>query len=119
MGDVKILIKLQKLSPITRVYHPYWTHLCYIDEELYKRFLDEKKMATVDLNQIISKWCKEDFGINLVVNKQEDLDSLKSVVKAHYESFYPELYRESKTDRQGWVRIWITKKMKEELKHGE
>lgn len=97
-----------------------WTHISYIDEGLYKRFLEEKNIETSDMNDYLSRWAKEDFNIELSMSSKNDIRVLKELVKDFYHRAHPELYIESPTDRQGWLRVWITRKMKEELKiYGE
>ena len=49
-----------------------------------------------------------------------EIEVLKGLVKNFYKRAHPELYIDSPTDRQGWLRVWLTKKIKEELKiYGE
>nr|DAM10886.1 MAG TPA: hypothetical protein [Caudoviricetes sp.] len=92
-----------------------WTHISYIDDDLYKRFMKAKTLETTDLNDIISRWAKEDFNIHLAMSSKNDIKVLKELVKDFYRRAHPELYIESNTDRQGWFRVWLTRKMKEEL----
>lgn len=94
-----------------------WIHLCYIDNALYSKFLKATELCTTDMNDIISRWAKEDFNIELNMSSSKDIEILKELIKDFYKRAHPELVIESATDRQGWVRVWITKKMKEELEH--
>lgn len=97
-----------------------WTHISYIDKSLYENFLEEKSIETVELNDYISRWAKEDFNISLAMCSKNDIRVLKELVKDFYRRAHPELYIESPTDRQGWLRVWLTRKIKEELKiYGE
>lgn len=92
-----------------------WTHISYIDSSLYKNFLNSKYIATFEMNDYLSRWAKEDFNVSIPMSSKNDIQVLKELVKNFYKRAHPELYIESATDRQGWFRVWLTKKMKEEL----
>lgn len=92
-----------------------WTHISYIDRSLYRMFLEKKNIDSSDMNDYISRWAKEDFNINLAMSSKNDIRILKNLVKDFYKRAHPELFIESPTDRQGWIRVWLTRKMKEEL----
>ncbi len=94
---------------------PEWTHISYIDRDLYNKFMQEKGIETTDLNDFLSRWAKEDFNINLPMSSKNDIRVLKELVRDFYKRAHPELYIESNTDRQGWLRVWLTRKIKEEL----
>lgn len=93
-----------------------WTHISYVDKELYRRFMEEKGLETTDLNDVLSRWAKEDFNANLPMSSKNDILVLKHLVKDFYKRAHPELYIDSNTDRQGWMRVWLSKKIKEELR---
>lgn len=112
-GDSKILLKI--FNPDTR--SPYWVHLCYADKEIYDKYMLQNHSESMNL--ILSRWIEEDFGKVLEINSAEDIATLKSLVKEFYKHKYPDIYRDSNIDRQGWMRLWITSKMKEELKDGK
>lgn len=112
MQSTKLIIKI--LNELTdRV---EWVHLSYIDRELYKKFLDAKGIDTTEMNDVLSRWVKEDFNFETTMTTTRDIIILKQLVKDFYRSAHPELYIESPTDRQGWLRVWLTRKMKEELR---
>lgn len=92
-----------------------WTHISYIDKDLYKRFFEKESIETTDLNDYLSRWVKEDFNVNISMSSKNDIRVLKELVKDFYRRAHPELFIESVTDRQGWLRVWLTKKIKEEL----
>lgn len=94
---------------------PEWTHLSYVDSKLYTRLMDEKHLETSDLNDLLSRWAKEDFNASLSMSSKNDILILKHLVKDFYKRAHPELYIDSPTDRQGWLRVWLTRKIKEEL----
>lgn len=97
-----------------------WIHLCYIDSDLYFKFLEILGIDTGDMNSMLSRWCKESFNMDLGMVNSNDIEVLKAVVKDYYKRTYPDIYNETPTDRQAWMRLWITKNMREELKrHGK
>lgn len=97
-----------------------WTHISYIDKVLYDKFMKKEHIESIELNDYLSRWVKEDFNIDLAMSSKNDIRVLKELVKDFYKRAHPELYIESHTDRQGWLRVWLTKKIKEELKiYGE
>lgn len=104
---IKLLVKIS-----TSEQEPKWVHLCYINRDLHNNYTDECEHIN---NESLSRWCKEDFGIDMEVRTTEDLDKLRSMVKGYYSQKYPDIYQESNTDHQGWFRVWVTNKMKEEL----
>lgn len=107
----KILIKV--LDTSTRKVR--WVHFCYIERELYNRFMYEKGLRNIDMNEILCRWCKEDFNIDVAMSSTKDLYILKTVVMDFYKRAHPDLFWESRTDRQGWLRVWVTRKIKEDL----
>ena len=110
MDNIKLLVKLSTDDNESK-----WTHLCYIDRDLHNNYTDECEHIN---KESLSRWCKEDFGVDMKIDTAKDLDKLRSMVKGYYSEKYPEIYQESVTDHQGWFRMWVTNKMKEEL-HGK
>ena len=92
-----------------------WVHLCYADETLYNKFLESKGLLTTDMNEVLSRWAKEDFNVNLALSRRADLTVLRAIIKDFYKTAFPAIYMDSNTDRQGWFRVWVTKKLREEL----
>lgn len=107
--DTKLLLKVK--DPTDDALEYKWVHLCYVDTEIYEKFT-RILGSEEQLNRILSFWCKEDFDIELDMATTEDLNILKESIKEYYRTKYPEIYRYSKTDRQGWTRIWVTNKMR-------
>ena len=105
----KILIKISENSTSK------WTHLCYVPENLYGSYKMQFSDRLLNLNETLSRWAKEDFDVDLAVIETEELETLKSLVREHYKQAYPDVYLEQTTDRQGWLRVWVIKKMKEDL----
>lgn len=95
--------------------NPEWEHVCYMDKELYQQFLKERNAERYELAEFLCRWAKEDFNVDLSMSKKSDIIILKHLVRDFYKRAHPELYIDSETDRQGWIRVWITKKIREEL----
>lgn len=89
-----------------------WVHFCYIPPELKDEF-DSKVEA--DPRWVI-KWANEDFGMGIgEVMTEIELDQLRELIKERYQRLYPDLYIESQTDNQGWVRVWMISNMRSEI----
>lgn len=113
MASAKVLMKLENKSSR----HPTWVHVCYVDKELYERY---KATTKKQLNEALKSWAELTFNKkNVPVSTIQDFSKLKLMVKDYYKTEYPDLYRDSNTDRQGWMRVWVTDMMKEGLKNGE
>lgn len=96
-----------------------WVHLCYIPELLYETYKEQKPDNLKDMNTTISRWVKKDFDKDIEICNAASLEEVKSLIKAFCKETYPDVYLEQSTDRQGWLRVWISKKMKEDLEVGE
>jgi hypothetical protein len=92
-----------------------WTHFCYVPDEVALKFFELNKEGQ-EANYWIAKWAKEDFGPD-VLETEEDLNRLKLQIKELYKSKYPELYIDSATDKQGWLRVWCKTHMEKELEN--
>ena len=109
--STKVVIKV--LDPILNKI--IWVHLCYIEKELYLKYLKDMDITSNDLNRTICRWVKEDYSVELQITTTEDIAVLRTIVKDFYSRTYPEVFIDSLTDKQGWLRVWITRKMKEDL----
>jgi len=92
-----------------------YTHFCYVSETLLNVFLEKFKCGRIDLTDYIIKWCEEDFAMNLPMSKKRDIIILRELIKDRISRAHPHLYLASKTDRQGWVRVWLSTHMEKEL----
>lgn len=93
-----------------------WVHFCYVPTELKQRFDEKVNTKNQSLDTWIRIWAKEDFGYD----KMEDyvhLEQLKKAVKLKFKIEFPEVYVDSDSDRQGWLRIWLSRHMREEIKN--
>ena len=111
----KLLIKIEEPIPETSETRPKWIHLCYVPEELCKRYRELKPEELMNLNVTLARWAKKDFDKDLKIENAEDLEVLKGLIKEFCKRVYPDIYLEQTTDRQGWLRVWVTKNMKEDL----
>lgn len=107
----KVIIKIR----VSETSHK-WVHLCYIPQVLFDEYREKTKEGFSNLNELLSRWVKEDFNVDLKVDTYENLEALKCLVKVKYKELYPEIFLDQPTDRQGWLRVWLVKKIREELK---
>ncbi len=84
-----------------------WAHFCYLPDGYSNH-------STDSLNGRITKWAKEEFGLEL--NSVEDIVTLKNHIRDKYKEVYPDLYYDiSKNyDMQGWTRVWVLQHLREE-----
>ena len=94
----------------------HWMHFCYVNKELYLSFLELMDCDRADLTQFFSKWLKEEFCIDLGMTKRRDIEVLKEIIRDKYRRAHPHLFIEGTTDRQGWLRIWVSEHMEKEIK---
>lgn len=92
-----------------------WEHLCYAPRELYLRFIQTKGLERFQMADFVSKWAKEDFNIDLSMTTYKDILLLRELVLDKYSTAYPHLLRKSETDRQGWMRVWVSTHMERDL----
>lgn len=94
-----------------------WFHVCYIGSKLYNLFLQEKQIDSIQFADYIADWFNKDFGQHITMTSKRDLNIVKGVVKEKYRVIFPSIYNNTQIDSQGWVRIWLSEKMEEELKN--
>ena len=92
-----------------------WTHLCYIPEEIYNLYKENHAENLSDMNATLSRWALEDFNKTMAMTTLEEFEELKGLIRDFCKETYPDIYLEQSTDRQGWLRVWVTKKMKEDM----
>ena len=92
-----------------------WEHLCYAPRALYLKFLKDKDVDRFQMADFVSRWAKEDFNVDLPMSTAKDITILRELVLDKYHSAYPHLVRKTVTDRQGWVRVWVTNHMERDL----
>lgn len=106
----KVVIKVLRDGEIK------WVHFSAVPEKLYRKFFKTTESEPADLNQFLSKWCKQDFDVTLRMYKFDDISNLRKAIIERYEADYPELYNsQSQLWIQGWVKMWLSQHMKEEI----
>lgn len=111
MAKTKILLKILHEDKDAAL----WTHLCYVDSDLYNAYIEHFNVISSDLNGILARWIQETLNVEMVITKKRDLEIARGLIKDYYSRVYPEIYIESESDRQGWMRVFVTQKMKEDL----
>ena len=110
-GLIKVLIKILDENKDKLL----WEHLCYAPKDLYLKFINQMGIERFEMADFVSKWAKEDFNIDLPMTTAKDISILKELIFDNYKITYPQLIRQSHTDHQGWVRIWVSSRMEREL----
>lgn len=106
----KVLVKALRDNEVQ------WIHFTAIPEELYRKFFRVTGSDTLDLNSYLSRWCKEDFDVTLKMLKYDDIYHLKLAIKERFQTEYSELYGKSEMPEiRGWVRMWLSQHMREEI----
>jgi hypothetical protein len=94
-----------------------WYHLAYADERVYLGFLSKLGCSRIEFAEYVGKWAQNDFNISLSMTHKNDILVLKKLVQERYHKAHPYLFVPTKTDRQGWMRAWVMKKMVEEIRY--
>lgn len=115
-GKIKVMVKLLDTRHWQARRVERWVHVCYVNAELYNLYMAETGMTTAQWNEILTRWCYEEFHYECAMSTTRDLELLKGLVKDRARKIYPDIfYSVGKTDRQGWMRIWVEKKMREDI----
>ena len=92
-----------------------WEHLCYAPAGIYLRYLREFNLERNEMGESVSRSAREDFNLELPMTTAKDISILRELVLDKYNSAYPHLMRKSRTDHQGWIRVWVTTHMEKDL----
>lgn len=92
-----------------------WEHICYAPRTLYLKYLKQFGLERFEMADSIQRWASEDFNITLPMTTEKDITILKTLVMDKYSTVYPHITRKSKTDHQGWMRVWVSHHMEREL----
>lgn len=117
MADMMTKVKIKVVDDATDQF--LWFHFCYMKSEVYYEFLTKLGITRSDLAGYISRWVEDDFGYKTSMTHSNDILVARKLIMEFYHKAYPYFFRETITDRQGWVRAWLTKHMEEELKYYE
>lgn len=111
VGLIKVILKVLDENRDQLV----WEHLCYAPRDLYLQYLDRHQMQRSDYGEAVSKWAQEDFNIDLPMTTAKEIAILKELIKDKYKSTYPHLIRDTNTDHQGWIRVWVSTHMQKDM----
>lgn len=112
MNYKKIVLKVIRDNQIC------WVHFCYVAERVYDDFFRVTGCDKSEFGSYLSVWARQDFKVNLSMVTYEDICKLKKLVKQRYEYEYSELYSGAPEERisvSGWLKKWVTTKMKLEV----
>ena len=93
-----------------------WRHLCRVHQDVFYKFFATVGCERSELADFIEKWALLDFNVHLKMTQQKDISILKKLVLDRSKKQYPHIYLEASNpniDHQGWVRMWVTRHMKE------
>lgn len=98
-----------------------WTHFAYVNTNLYIRYLsvvgDPNKSERYNIQESIERWFEEDFGEILQLETYNDLIHCKKTIMESMKPEFPDIYQDDYAiDRQGWVKLWTTRHMKNDLR---
>ena len=110
-GLIKLIVKVLDENKDQLV----WEHLCYVPGDLYLTFLKQKEIERVEMSDYLSIWAKRDFNIDLPMTTAKDILILRELIVNKYRTVYPHMARKTSTDRQGWVRVWVSDNMDREM----
>lgn len=108
----KLLIKVDKNGSSV------WTHLCYVNSELWQAFCVVTGANSLQLPMYLSTWLREDFNVSLRVEDYEDVVTLKGIIEDRFQEAYPELYTLNEYENpeiSGWLRLWLSQHMRVEI----
>lgn len=100
----------------SKLKNPMWTHLCYINSEIYEGFFNTLNISVEEFPSFLTKWVRDDFNIDLDFTTTNDIRILKELVIDKYKQLYPHMYYNSLVDNHGWLRVWLSEKMGKEIK---
>lgn len=79
------------------------------------KYLEKKGLERFEFADSLRAWAIRDFNVDLSMTTKKDIEVLKALVKDKYRAVYPHLYHQTRTDRYGWLRLWVTDNMEREL----
>lgn len=92
-----------------------WVKICDIGTELYSTFLNEMGVNEEEYADYIAEWFFREYNLNLSMTTMRDVKILLGSIKERYRAVYPAIYNNTDIDAETWVRIWLSKRMEEEL----
>lgn len=96
--------------------NPRWKHFCYVDEKLFKTYLEHYKLERSEFSQVIERWVLEEFNVIVQFQTDWEVDKVRELIFDRYTKVYPYVAINRVIDHKGWVGIWVTEQMGRELK---
>lgn len=96
-----------------------WTHLCYVNREIFDAFLETTHTRSTQMKKWIIQWTEEDFNWRIDFSEYVHIKLLKELVIDKYRRVYPHLYYNNAVDTHGWMRCWISEKMGKEIRRND
>jgi len=98
-----------------------WAHFAYVSTNLYVRYmtivanplLSERR----NVQESISRWFEEDFKRPMELETYDELINCRRTVMESMKPEFPDIYQDDyAVDRQGWVKLWLARHMREDLR---
>lgn len=110
----KFMLKIRKKT------ENEWVHFCYVPFSTREAFYAKVSVKGWLNNEWVRHWAKNDFGLK-TIDTVNGLVELKQAIKDWASEKYPEIYEKNydgALDKQGWIRVWVTQHMEEEIENG-
>lgn len=95
-----------------------WRYFCSVPQGIFHDFVTSVKIEDLDINAYLSMWAKHDWGVSFSMGIVEDIERLKTLIKASSKRVYPELYifqsYDLIPDEDFWVKLWVSSHMRNE-----
>lgn len=95
-----------------------WVHFCYVDRKVKRKFERKVNVNSLLHNHWMTYWAGVEFGL-FDIETAEGLELLRTEIRDKYRKKYPDIFRDTDFDRQGWVGIWFKENMELELRNLE
>lgn len=93
-----------------------WLPVCCMNSDIYDAFFEVTGIERMDFADYLSKWCYEDFNLELTFTKSNDIRILKELVVDRYQAIYPHIHYNRAVNKHGWMRVWVSERMGKEIK---
>ena len=79
----KVIVKVLRNGQVE------WVHFSTAPIKIYRKFFKVTETTPADLNEFLSKWCKQDFDVTLKMYKYDDIYHLKRAIEERFQSQVP------------------------------
>lgn len=114
----------QKLKRIRfRIFHEVeeklkWEHVCYVPMDIYTEFCEKLHVnKDEEFADYVAEWFFYEFSIPLSMTTLRDLIIFQDCVRERYKTLYPDMYYNLSATDEEWVRVWMVRQMRGELKN--